>query len=69
MQREDNETNLTRQNFLLFSIKKLREVNKNLTDRFLNIKEDGDKRLKEVDSNPYFHYEVDFFNSLKSVYS
>jgi hypothetical protein len=37
MQKEDSETNVSRQNFLLFSIKKLREVNKNLTDKLLNI--------------------------------
>ncbi len=31
MQMEDTEMHLTRQNFLLYSIKKLREVNKGLT--------------------------------------
>jgi hypothetical protein len=31
MQMEDSEMHLTRQNFLLFSIKKLRELNKGLT--------------------------------------
>ena len=49
MQKEDSETNITRQNFLLFSIKKLREINKNLTDKLLNIStEDGAKKLKEI---------------------
>ena len=36
MQMEDSEMHLTRQNFLLYSIKKLRQLNKGLTQKLLN---------------------------------
>lgn len=60
---------LTRQNFLLFSIKKLREVNKNLTEKLIHQGvNDGHNYRHEIEPNPYFQYEIDFFRSIKNIY-
>ena len=67
MQLEDGEIQLARQQFLLFSIKKLRESNKNLTEKLLTSNGEGALNSSIV-SNANFHYEVDFFKSIKSMY-
>ena len=69
MGKEDTEMHLTRQNFLLYSIKKLREMNKGLTEKLLNhANTEGHGLKNEIEPNPYFQYEVDFFKSIKSIY-
>ena len=46
-----------RQNFLLYSIKKLRELNKSLTDKLLNqASSEGQLAKSEMETNPYFQY-------------
>ncbi len=60
---------LTRQNFLLYSIKKLREMNKSLTEKLLSqVNSEGQGVRSEIEPNPYFQYEVDFFRSVRSIY-
>lgn len=60
---------LTRQNFLLFSIKKLRELNKSLTEKLINQgNSEGHVYKHEIEPNPYFQYEIDFFKNIRSVY-
>ena len=60
---------MSRQNFLLFSIKKLRELNKGLTEKLIHQgSSDGNLMKNEIEPNPYFQYEIDFFKSIKGVY-
>jgi hypothetical protein len=47
---------LTRQNYLLFSIKKLREINKSLTEKLINQGGEGLELKQEIEPNPYFQY-------------
>ena len=66
---EDSQMHMSRQNFLLFSLKKIREINKGLTQKLMNNNgDDGNIVRNQSSSNPYFQYEVDFFKSIKNVY-
>lgn len=69
MQKEDGEIHISRQQFLLYSLKKLRENNKNLIEKLLSISNSEEKiQKKDLIKNPNFDYEMDFFKSIPKIY-
>lgn len=70
MQREDGEIHISRQQFLLYSLKKLKENNKNLLNKFLTLYKSDDKIQKKdlIMQSPNFQFEMDIFKNIRTMY-